>query len=271
MISSKFRDDRRKDPRLENNIPVKICQEGGDFVTETQNISQDEGDCLKVAHMLRNEAYHTGIIRKSIIIYVAAVYFEIACKLLPRLWFGGYMYTDQDDVAIFLKRYNIDGGMINETVLAKICSCLLEGKTCEIFKLNKALSKDLLRRIEETLDGLEYLAEGGYPRTTAKQVLKQMQFSEMLATNYKFAKTEEGFQNFLKIHKKLFPKYKPPITMKVINIWKQRAKTLELETMPGLVLRKFADIDEKLLPIEQKVDEGVFQFDEMINAQIHDG
>lgn len=241
------------------------------LVSETRDISPDEGDCLKVAHQLRNEAYHTGVLRKPIIVYVAAVYFEIASKLLPRLWLGGYMYTSQNDVVTFLKRYDIKGDNINKAILAKICSCLLEGKSCEISKLNKALSGDLLRRIEETLDGLDYLAEGGYQRTTAKQVLKNMQFSEMMAANYEFAKTDEGFREFVRTREKLFPKYKPPITMDIIEIWKQRAKTLESETMPGSVLRKFADIDRELLPIEQKVDEAVFQFDEMINAQIHDG
>ena len=261
-------------PKYSPEKQRKVMEYFGDkvnfLVSETQDITQDEGDCLKVAHKLRNEAYHTGVIRKSIIVYVAAVYFEIACKLLPRLWLGGFTYTSQDDVATFLKRYNVDKDMIDETILAKICSCLLEGKTCEISKLNKALSEDLVRRIEETLYGLDYLAEGGYQRTTAKQVLKQMQFSEMLATNHDFPKTDEGFRKFVRTREKLFPKYKPPITMDVIGMWKQRAKTLESETMPGSVLRKFADVDRELLLIEQKVGEAVFQFDEMLNAQIHD-
>ena len=45
MISSKSTDERRKDPRLDNNIPVKICQEGGDLVTETQNVSRSGAYC----------------------------------------------------------------------------------------------------------------------------------------------------------------------------------------------------------------------------------
>jgi len=45
MISEKSINERRKDPRLEDNIPVKICQEGGDFVAETQNISRSGAYC----------------------------------------------------------------------------------------------------------------------------------------------------------------------------------------------------------------------------------
>ena len=45
MISQKSSNERRREPRLENNIPVKICQEGGDLVTETLNISRSGAYC----------------------------------------------------------------------------------------------------------------------------------------------------------------------------------------------------------------------------------
>ncbi|MBN1869870.1 MAG: PilZ domain-containing protein [Candidatus Omnitrophica bacterium] len=45
MISPGMVQERRKDPRLENNIPVKISQEGGDIVTETKNISRSGAYC----------------------------------------------------------------------------------------------------------------------------------------------------------------------------------------------------------------------------------
>ena len=37
--------ERRKHPRVANNIPMKICQEGGDLVTETWNISRSGAYC----------------------------------------------------------------------------------------------------------------------------------------------------------------------------------------------------------------------------------
>ena len=37
--------ERRKHPRLESNIPMKICQEDGDIVTETWNISRSGAYC----------------------------------------------------------------------------------------------------------------------------------------------------------------------------------------------------------------------------------
>jgi hypothetical protein len=37
--------ERRKDQRIDNNIPVKICQVDGDIVTETKNISRSGAYC----------------------------------------------------------------------------------------------------------------------------------------------------------------------------------------------------------------------------------
>lgn len=37
--------EKRKDQRIEKNIPVKICQETGDIVTETSNISRSGAYC----------------------------------------------------------------------------------------------------------------------------------------------------------------------------------------------------------------------------------
>ena len=51
MISPRSVDERRKDPRLENNIPVKICQDGGDLVTETQNVSRSGAYCCVNQHI----------------------------------------------------------------------------------------------------------------------------------------------------------------------------------------------------------------------------
>ena len=45
MISPRSIDERRKDPRLENNIPVKICREGSNLVTETRNVSRSGAYC----------------------------------------------------------------------------------------------------------------------------------------------------------------------------------------------------------------------------------
>lgn len=45
MISLRPIEERRKDKRVKNSVPVKICQDGGDLVTETQDISRSGAYC----------------------------------------------------------------------------------------------------------------------------------------------------------------------------------------------------------------------------------
>ncbi len=45
MIKEHKSDERRKCPRLEGNIPVKICGEEFDAVTETKNLSRSGAFC----------------------------------------------------------------------------------------------------------------------------------------------------------------------------------------------------------------------------------
>ncbi len=40
MVTERPPQERRRDPRLGNNIPIRISQDGGDMVTETANISR---------------------------------------------------------------------------------------------------------------------------------------------------------------------------------------------------------------------------------------
>lgn len=51
MIAERPINERRGDPRLDNNIPVKICQESGDLVAETQNISRSGVYCRVNKHI----------------------------------------------------------------------------------------------------------------------------------------------------------------------------------------------------------------------------
>ncbi|MCA9407077.1 MAG: PilZ domain-containing protein [Candidatus Omnitrophica bacterium] len=45
MILKRSSQERRQNPRIENNVPLKICCDNGDFVTETGNISRSGAYC----------------------------------------------------------------------------------------------------------------------------------------------------------------------------------------------------------------------------------
>jgi len=45
VISKRTFSERRRDPRVSNNVPLKLCHEDGDMVTETCNISRSGAYC----------------------------------------------------------------------------------------------------------------------------------------------------------------------------------------------------------------------------------
>jgi hypothetical protein len=197
------------------------------------------------------------------------IYFEIVCKLLPRLWVGSFSYSHLEEVTTFLQRYGIQSFMIDDQVLTEICHRFLEGKTCPVNELCETLSEDLLRRIDETVEGLEDLSSNANPPSTPDECLKKLQFTPMFMSKYKFANTDEGFREFVKTWDEVLNKYKPPVTMGRIEHWKQRASELKSEVKAGSAMRKFASLDRELLPIERMVGDAIFQFDEEVNAEIH--
>ena len=46
MIPIMHENERRAWPRLESNVPVKICHDDGDIVTEIGNISRSGAHCM---------------------------------------------------------------------------------------------------------------------------------------------------------------------------------------------------------------------------------
>jgi hypothetical protein len=40
VVSHRFSEERRQHPRVTNNVPLKLCSDEGDFVTESWNLSR---------------------------------------------------------------------------------------------------------------------------------------------------------------------------------------------------------------------------------------
>ena len=239
------------------------------LVTDTKDIMPDEGEVLKVGHDFRNEAYHNGVLRNSIIINVTSIYFEIVCRLLPRLWIMSYTYTGVEEVREFLNQYGIEGTLIDTEAIEKICNKLLAGRNCTIDTLSEVISDDLIRRIDEFVDVLESHQHDVRPEMTPNWLLKEMQFSQIFPGDLKFPQTHEGFLAFHRTREEHFYKFKPKITLEIIEQWKKKALKIRSETKPGAILRKFAEIDAPLLEIEDLLYEAVAEFDIYIDSQVH--
>jgi len=264
VITHKYSDKLRKKV-------LWVFSEKVDLLTrDTDTVSEDQGRVLNVGHILRNEAYHRGQVRERIIREIARTYLRVVCHTLPSLWSGSLMLVPGEDIGGYLKQFGVDASMIDWDVLKSVCTHLLDERGCGVEKLTSSLSSDLTRRIEEVIYGCECLAEGGYERVPAEEVLKNLQFNPQFHEKHKFAQTDEGFREFVETRKSEFAEYIPPITLATLDEWKSRAEAISSMAFPGAALDEYSDIDRMLSDIQETVGQAVYEFDEWVNMQVHD-
>lgn len=219
---------------------------------------------LKVGHRLRNEAYHNGILRESIIIPVVHVYFQTVCELMPTLWTGIYDFTDHTEVENFLKKYGQDSVLINRDNLGGICRTILKGRECDVSELARAVSNDLVSRIEETIEMIEGLASD--QKRSPEDVLKYIQFSE--ETDLEFGGKAESHEEWLEFQREIevrLAAFRPKVTLRKLQTWKKQAGKITSETSPGKILARFNQIDKPFVEkekIEDLVAEAVIKYEE---------
>jgi len=239
------------------------------LVNDLSKITESDGFVLKVGHYLRNEAYHNGIIRDRIITPITRTYFQTICKLFPSLWSRVYVHFFNGEEKEFYRRYGIGVGGIDHNVLAEIGSKILRDRGCKECELANAIAEDLVIRLQETLEYLEYLPSGKFTKSPA-DTLKWLQFIEKGGSESKIiSDSPEEFRLFWKGVEEKFNIFQPKITLETCKIWLAKATDIRNEKDSGIILEKFWEIDRQYLPIENLVTEVVNGYEMEIDRQIH--
>ncbi len=262
MKQCKYSAKKRND--LKNHFQSKI-----NFIVNDLNLIDDsDANVLRVGHALRNEAYHNGILRERIITPITRTYFQAICFIFPKLWLGSYGYTRPDEVREFLERYGIHGDLITSSALNQICEKILNGRGSKERDLSRAISEDLVSRIQDIIDAIDYLSsEPG--AMSPDEGLKWLQFREEGGMEFGQSKNDEEFRQFWDEVKTKLAAFKPKVSLNTLRNWIKKAKKIESENDKGLILQKFWEIDKQFIKIENMVQEEVFRYDEYINSRIH--
>ncbi len=248
----------------------KYFKDKCNFLTNyTKIISNDDRNILVIGHYFRNEAYHTGVLRDNIILNIARTYFKTICKILPSLWSGSCVYSDINEIENFLQKYNIKRNLINREILNKICNILLEGNKCSTSELCKKLSEDLLKRIEDLINDLDDLFLNIYKGKEKEEILKDLQFNKESIIENNIPETEESVKEFHNRREKLLSEYNPSITLCTIKKWREIAINIRSEKLSGSAMRKFYNIDKKLLTISNMVEEVFLYLDRLVDLEIN--
>lgn len=274
LMYRKVQDEFRRDdmfstlhpPRYSASKRRKVAEDFGEKVNFLVNCAQvldsDAGMVLKVGHILRNEAYHRGIMRDRILVPVARVYFQVVCNLITPLWPGHYGYSALSELTDFLGIYGIKRRELSEEVLQEISSKVAAAHPVEVGHLAENLAWDIEYRVDELLEALDYLAaDSGLERESQDDVLKWLLF---WANGI-----GDADRNWPRIQE-LLAAFKPTVTTETLKRWRERGTRLAKETHPGRALEKWHALDDSLHALEEITKEAVVQLDEHINSQIHD-
>ncbi len=198
-------------PSIRNDVMRDFKNKVTFLVSSTNEIDPDDGEVLKVGHTIRNQTYHSDVLRESIIISITKVYFETVCRLWPRLWWGGFSSRNYDYFKALSCKYEIKESAFNSKFLSEICNCLIKNRTCPMEDLQETLASDVLTRLDDMLDSLDYLAKGSLVKKSTEETLKWLQFYENL--KHKKEENPKYSPGLKRFHEKLFPAFVPGVTL----------------------------------------------------------
>jgi hypothetical protein len=214
-------------------------------------ISSDYAEILRIAHELRNEAYHTGLLREQIIRPVALTHFRVVCRIAPQLWRGSYRMPRREEATAFLSRFGVPGEMFFPQTYAELCD-LLRGRVDDPSPLAKSLSGDLLRLTEDIEDSLHLLAADGR-QESLDDVLKRVQFINSAVAVSTFDEFQRAYEQF-----------DPPIKFERILAWKKRAAKLASDENDAHALAKYAQLYDDVEPLAETLAQAVIDYEQCL-------
>ncbi len=237
------------------------------LVSDLKRLDPHQSSILKLGHRLRNEAYHSGILRERIVIPLTRMYFRTVCELLPALWLGAVGWKRHSEVTDFLKKYKLDSQSMNEDTLGQICQIILKGRQCIVPRLSRVLADDLVSRIERTVKSLEHLPSLGQ-RHSPEENLRWIQFWEETDMELRTGASDEELRDFWEKVNMTLSAFRPKVALDTLHIWKNRARKIEFETSYGAACAKFDEIDQSFLRIESLVSEAIAEYEKYIDLQV---
>ena len=244
--------------------------------TEIDVIDADDGKFLKFAHSLRNEAYHKDEYHRDVMIPVARTYLGIVCRVYPQIRIPAVVSSDSKSEQTFLDQHGLpNADDLLSGGLERICDQLAAKHTCELNELASALSRNLVRRIDEILGTeeetgfLETLMDGNSDGSTdIDMVLKRILFFDSYQPEAGPAQTHEEFRRAIKRRESEFAKFRSPACVKTLRRWRQTAQSLTPQNGPGELAERYKSVEQDFSRIEEQVHQAVQEFDEWVNNEV---
>ena len=233
-------------------------------------ISVEDRQVLDVCHKLRNEAFHRGKLRGSILELVCRLLYRTVVGLTVKLPIRSFALPGRhpkSEDASFMSRFGLRDAMMLGTDKGReqCAERLLDGIALDS-SFSAVLSDDLLERIDETIGGMEHVSNAG-DDTELDRGLQYTQFwrtlgADLMNTGVRGPAMENAFRSWQAQGSAVY-------TLTKIQRWKQQAEALSKCSSPAIALDHYWAVDKRLRPLEEEVSEAVWRYDEEIDAQIH--
>ncbi len=271
-------------PRLDGDLKAKYTSEEREAALwefepklrllghHMKTITGQERAVLKICHRLRNETFHAGTIRHRILAQTTILLFQTVVGLTRKFPVGPFVLpggrpaqADADFLARFElpdpMRFAFDDG--REQVARK----LLEGIALDGRAFAEMLSEDLVNRVDESIfGGLNTLNDG-----RAADIDRNLQYGqfwqeegiELAKAGMRLPELDEAFERWQAAGK---AKY----TVRKIEKWRHHAELIARRDKPSQAFEEWYALDQKIQPLEEGIGKAVVEYEDRINAEIHD-
>jgi hypothetical protein len=160
------------------SVREKISEDFGEKMKflasqNVQFLSKKAASAFKVLHSFRNDSYHHWRYHEDVIEPIARKYFRLACDVYARSY--GDILIDMGRTEPFMERYGFTEPLAYHEGAKAILAGFPTGKECSHQELAKALSDNLSRRVKDTIDQIDSLAEEPY-QLAPEETFRRIQF-----------------------------------------------------------------------------------------------
>lgn len=235
-----------------------------------KRLDSDTCIILNTCHKLRCETFHSGTLRDRILQELSRLLFVTVIDLALKLPSMGYQYPQMPlsaENASFLERFGFQDNesLISDEARKKFAAKLLSNIQFNNASFCEALSNDLVERIEQLIETLEYLSERS-ERAKVDRNLQYTQFwrnlgAKLMTEGVVEPDLEKAFQQWVgEGHAKY--------TLHKIDRWRRQAASINSCPKSAHALARYSGIDRILRPLEKDVAEAAFKYDQQIDAEI---
>jgi len=249
----------------------KTEKEFGPMITVLQKLgrlSEDQASVLRIGHDFRVEAFHRAMMNPVVLAPVTTLLYqtvvELPLQFHPPIFGipgGGLKAEDAD----FLSRFGIAKAedLADPHKLPKVRDFLRQGISLDVSAFTTILSNDLQERVETVIGGIGYVSD----LTTDAEIderLQEIQFwEERGAAVMKDAddRGEAPIGALRKARAEWQANPGPKYTVPKLREWQRNAAAIANNNNPAKALVRYSDIQKQFVDLEDRVLEGVAEFD----------